>query len=102
MMNPVPFGAPLEHCVACGAGSVQIWGSKRENGTVFSIFRCPQCSIGFMNPRPSFEYLMNSIYSSTGHGLIQPLPMRMLESLKSGITIQVWATLAGSRNSRGR
>jgi 2-polyprenyl-3-methyl-5-hydroxy-6-metoxy-1,4-benzoquinol methylase len=63
------------NCIACGSNKIVFWGSKERNEIMFRIDRCKNCGTGFMNPRPSFEYLISEIYSTSGHGLEAPIAL---------------------------
>jgi len=67
------FETRRTNCIACGSNKIVFWGSKERYGITFCIDRCENCGTAFMNPRPSFEYLMSEIYSTSGHGLVAPV-----------------------------
>ena len=57
----------LAACPACDSPIMQSWLTKEMGGLTFKLDRCCVCGTGYVNPRPSLEYL-KSIYSITGHG----------------------------------
>ena len=69
------FDAKRTRCVACGSDQIAFWGSKRRGTVIFSIDWCKDCGTAFMNPRPKFEYLMTNVYSTSGHGLTEPISL---------------------------
>lgn len=81
-MREVQFAPRRSNCIACGSGLTFLWGSKRRNGVTFHIDRCKNCGTAFMNPRPTFEYLISSIYSTSGHGLAAPITLDSLLELE--------------------
>jgi len=75
------FETRRTNCIACGLNEIVFWASKERNGITFCIDRCENCGTAFMNPRPSFEYLMSEVYSTSGHGLTAPITLdAILES----------------------
>ena len=76
------FETRRTNCIACGSNEIVFWGSKERNGITFYIDRCENCGTAFMNPRPSFEYLMSEIYSMSGHGLAAPITLDALLELE--------------------
>jgi SAM-dependent methyltransferase len=57
----------LSACPACDSPIMQPWLTKEVGGVTFKLDRCCACGTGYVNPRPSLEYL-KSIYAITGHG----------------------------------
>ena len=61
------FSNYLAACPACDSPTRRPWFHKEMDGVTFKLDRCCTCGTGFVNPRPSMEYL-KSIYAKTGHG----------------------------------
>jgi SAM-dependent methyltransferase len=61
------FSDYLAACPACDSPVIQPWLTKEMGGVTFKLDRCCVCGTGYVNPRPSMEYLQ-SIYAITGHG----------------------------------
>jgi SAM-dependent methyltransferase len=53
-------------CPVCSAPA-KLWRTKQEKADTYRIERCEQCAYGFVNPRPSAEFL-TEFYSQVGHG----------------------------------
>ena len=53
-------------CLVCSS-PIARWATKRTAGLSYHIDRCRRCGYAFVNPRPSFEFLMD-YYSSYGLG----------------------------------
>ena len=66
----VTFDPPLTNCPICESPFIEFWKNKFVNSTKYTIYRCSNCTAGFLNPRPSDETL-ESIYRFSGHGLSQ-------------------------------
>lgn len=56
----------LGSCPVCQSNAVR-WAVKTHNGVDYPIDRCSACGYGFVNPRPSPEFL-EVHYSQSGHG----------------------------------
>ncbi len=61
------FSNYLSACPACASPIMQPWLTKEMGGVTFKLDRCCACGTGYVNPRPSMDYL-KSIYAITGHG----------------------------------
>ena len=61
------FSDYLSSCPACDGPIMKPWLTKEIGGVTFKLDRCCVCGTGYVNPRPSMEYL-KSIYAITGHG----------------------------------
>jgi hypothetical protein len=54
-----------EQCPSCSS-PVKYWRAKTVNGKTYTIDFCKGCGFAFVNPRPSFDFLMD-FYSESGH-----------------------------------
>ena len=72
------YGDILHECVACGAGTLSHWRTKRYQYTQahsvekFDICRCASCGTAFLNRPPHAEWL-KEIYQYSGQALTQPI-----------------------------
>lgn len=55
----------MSSCPVCSA-PVALWKKKEVDGTIFTIDRCVSCDFAFVNPKPTFEFLMD--YYAAGSG----------------------------------
>ena len=62
----------IDSCVVCSSSNILYWMSKFKDGFEYRIFKCKECSCGFINPRPSDHDLI-LIYEKSGHGLMEPM-----------------------------
>ena len=71
----------LNECPVC-EGPARPWRIKSSSLGEFPIETCAECGFGFVNPRPSSEYLMN-FYAVSGHARGDPseLPTATLEDI---------------------
>ena len=56
---------PYSKCPSC-RGTLTFWRSKTVGEHTYRIDSCTECGYSFVNPRPSFDFLME-YYSSYGH-----------------------------------
>ena len=66
------FSPRFETCIACGSPEISVWNKREKDGIKFDIWKCKACGCGFLNPRPTREWL-ETIYSKSGHGLTAPI-----------------------------
>ncbi len=69
------FDKQLTRCICCDSRDIKLWKQKMSDNIVFNFWRCNDCKVGFMNPRPDFEWLKN-IYSKSGLGLSSPTTLK--------------------------
>lgn len=69
------FDQQFSKCVVCESTSIVLWKKKENNGIIYDIYRCLDCQSGFLNPRPTLDWL-KSIYTKSGHGLAKPITLR--------------------------
>jgi 2-polyprenyl-3-methyl-5-hydroxy-6-metoxy-1,4-benzoquinol methylase len=72
MANIKIFSPPIKTCIACGSPEISVWDKREKDGIKWSILKCKTCGCGFLNPRPTREWL-ETIYSKSGHGLTAPI-----------------------------
>ena len=64
-MNQDQGETQLDRCPICNSG-IKHWGSKTVDGRAYQIDICTICGYGFVNPRPSLDFL-KMFYSRSGH-----------------------------------
>lgn len=72
MVNIRIFGPLIKTCIACGSHEFSVWGEREKDGIKFDIWKCKACGCGFLNPRPTREWL-ETVHSKSGHGLTAPI-----------------------------
>ena len=72
MTNIRIFSPPINKCIACGSPEILPMGKREKDGIKYNIWKCKACGCGFLNPRPTREWL-EMIYSKSGHGLTAPI-----------------------------
>ena len=68
------FEDNLTECPACKGRAIIPWLKKYNLDIEFDLWRCQTCKTGFMNPRPTSNYLQ-TIYVRSGHGLSRPISL---------------------------
>lgn len=86
------FDTKRTNCIACGSANTASWGHKHKQSVIYQLDWCRDCGTGFMNPRPTFKYLLNEVYSTSGHGLAEPIS---LEAILAGEREYPNATIDG-------
>lgn len=98
----------LKSCPACNGGRIFYWNKKQKDNIDYFIWRCRDCFTGFLNPRPTEEYL-KSIYLHSYQGDINEMslesilkseeeyPNASIDALR--IIKQAHQFLAGNNNS---
>lgn len=72
MVNVRIFGPLIKTCIACGSHEISAWSKKEKDGIKFNIWKCKACGCGFLNPRPTREWL-ETVHSKSGYGLTAPI-----------------------------
>lgn len=71
------FDPLLNICPVCQSNLILPWFEKASREITFSIWKCGDCSSGFMNPQPTKKYL-DTIYSNSYQGHTQPISIEYI------------------------
>lgn len=72
MVNTKIFALPIEVCITCRSPGFSVCDKREKDGINYDIWKCKACGCGFLNPRPTREWL-ETIYSKSGHGRTAPI-----------------------------
>jgi len=80
------FNEELKCCITCESKDISLWQERPSRGigfevTMFTLFKCANCGLIFINPRPTRE-LLETIYSRSGHSLKEPISLETVFELE--------------------
>ena len=68
------FEQELLICPACGDSNIRPWLTKQKDDNIYNVWNCAHCGSGFLNPRPTKEFL-DQIYLKSYQGHNQEISL---------------------------